>query len=121
MSWDKTVPFAGLKGKTIDKIDNDGERIIFHCSDGVTYNMFHVQDCCESVRVEEIIGDLEDVTGVEILLAEEVREADGPEPEYADHYTWTFYKLASLKGYATIRWLGESNGYYSESVDFVKT
>jgi hypothetical protein len=111
-----------LKGKTLSKVSGtvgSGE-ITFVTADGDTYRMYHEQDCCESVSVEDIVGDLQDLVGSEILVAEEV---DGESPsdfEAYESHTWTFYKFATHKGYVDIRWLGSSNGYYSESVSFVK-
>lgn len=112
-----------LIGKTISRIDQTDEQILFVCSDGSIYKMYHSQDCCESVSVEDIIGNLSDLIGSPITMAEEVTSNENPEGvtrEYQDSFTWTFYKFATVKGYVTIRWYGESNGYYSESVDFVK-
>lgn len=115
-----------LIGKTMRKVDNIGSReIVFVEEDGSIYKLYHEQDCCESVRVEDICGDLNDLVGSPIVMAEEITN-DGAEPEgwkpdeYMDSYTWTFYKFATIKGYVTIRWLGESNGYYSEHVSFEK-
>jgi len=45
---------------------------------------------------------------------------EGISKEYQDSFTWTFYKLSTNKGSITIRWYGESNGCYSEEVDFVQ-
>ena len=71
----------------------------------------------------DIAGDLLDLIGRPILLAEEViYERENPSgveiPAYQDGFTWTFYKLSTMAGSVTIRWYGQSNGYYSERVTF---
>jgi hypothetical protein len=111
-----------LKGKVITSISTDDYTYIrFNCDDGTSYMMHHVQDCCESVTIEEIIGDLDDLVGYTVLIAE-MRYGDPTESEeeniWGDSATWTFYELATIKGSVTIRWYGTSNGYYSEEVTF---
>ena len=120
------VEFSELKGKVVTKVEGaeGNSQLNFYTSDGYKYSMYHEQDCCESVYVESIVGDLEDLVGEEILVAEESSAGENPidakVSEYQESFTWTFYKLATRKGYVDIRWYGESNGYYSESVSFVK-
>jgi hypothetical protein len=114
-----------LLGKILTRIEvtDDKDEIIFTTTDGDSYLMYHDQDCCESVYVEDICGDLEDLLGSPICLAEEVTNKDDPLPNGRyedDSHTWTFYKLSTIKGSVTIRWLGQSNGYYSESVEISK-
>jgi hypothetical protein len=102
---------ALMKGKTFVKVEGSvgsGEmRFLFG----------HYQDCCESVDINDIVGDLQDLVGEPLLIAEEVSGATEPDEEHYESYTYTFYKFATRKGYVDVRWLGESNGYYSESVD----
>ena len=121
--WDKHVEFETLKGKVVTKVTQTDDTISFETQDGSSYLMYHSQDCCENVYVESIVGDLDDLLDSEVLLSEEVvgENPEGwTEDKYSESYTWTFYKLATRKGYVDIRWLGESNGYYSESVNFAK-
>lgn len=119
--------FSELVGKTLIKIEGiDGQYaddLRFVCSDGSVYRMCHNQDCCETVQVEEVIGDIEDLIGTPIVVAEEVVYDNEPCPDGKtgyDDYCWTFYKFRTIKGDVTIRWLGESNGYYSTDVSFYK-
>jgi len=106
-----------LIGRKAVNIENHGDELLIHLSDGTAYKFFHRQDCCENVEIEEIIGDLDDLVDSPFMMAEEISNSEGPKLEHSS-YTWTFYKFATAKGYVTIRWLGESNGYYSEDVDF---
>ena len=120
------MEISELVGKTLSKVENhNNEEIVFTADDGKRFKLTHFQDCCESVEVNDICGDLEDLVGSPILLAEEATSnEDQPEVPLRDgfypddSFTWTFYKLATNKGSVTIRWFGSSNGYYSESVDF---
>ena len=117
--------FNILKGKTITSIDGavkGSDEIIFSCSDGSQYRLLHYQDCCESVEIEDICGDINDLIGSPILIADEVENDNvgNPRSEYDESFTWTFYKLATINGYVDIRWYGTSNGYYSERVDFIE-
>ena len=125
-----------ILGDTLESIDVIDEiEIVFTLVDGTQYMMMHYQDCCESVYIEDIVGDLNDLIGHPLLEAEEVsfnEFKDLPEIERlwltlssssvyngcGESDTWTYYKFASIKGSVSIRWYGSSNGYYSEAVDF---
>ena len=118
---------SALIGKTIVSIEGIANSdVTIKTTDGAEYIMYHEQDCCESVSIEDVVGDINDLIGTPILEAEEVSNADDPEdvpvPEYADEaQEWTFYKFGTIKGHVNIRWFGSSNGYYSTGVSFKRT
>ena len=114
------VPITELIGKTLTNIHNGGAELIFEASDGSEYKMYHEQNCCEGVSIEDITGELSDLIGSPILKAEVMTNSENPKDQYEESFTWTFYHIATVKAHVTIRWYGSSNGYYSESIDFVK-
>lgn len=107
------MAFEDLVGKTIDKVEVLDERIIFTVGH-LTYATYHLADCCESVDIEKVIGDLEDIVNTPILEAEEsINNTDNPPPN-TESWTRTFHRLKTVKGEVTFVWLGQSNGYYNE-------
>lgn len=80
------------------------------------YRFGHVEDCCESVWLADDDG-LAGHVGKTLLTVEEVTEKG--ETEWGTH-TYTFYHFKFPDAVAVVRWCGESNGYYSESVGLMK-
>ncbi len=119
---DRYAKFEELVGTTVVKVDGiKGDRdVTLHLEDGRRFLMTHDQDCCESVWLEDVCECLDDIVGKPILIAEETSNRELPPPSensWDDSHTWTFYKIVTADASVTMRWYGESNGYYSESVD----
>ena len=115
MDWESSAKIEDMVGKVFTSIRNEDTELVFENATE-RFVFFHAQDCCEHVSIEDVCGDLEDLVGEPLLLAVEVSGATEPDVEHSESYTYTFYKFATRKGYVDVRWLGESNGYYSEGV-----
>ena len=112
------IKIEELQGVVIRKVlESKGEDELIFVTDDKEFVFYHEQDCCENVIIVDVNGDYNDLLDVPLLMAEESSNND-----FGDCYescTWTFYKFRTIKGSVTVRWLGESNGYYSESVDLI--
>lgn len=117
--YQNSCDFSELKGQKVIDIFHDDEKFQI-LTEKYLFELEHDQDCCEHVYLQDIVGDINDLVGHEILLAEESTSDENPLCEYDDSFTWTFYKLATIKGYIDLRWYGSSNGYYSEDVSCYK-
>jgi hypothetical protein len=93
------------------------------------YLFLHKQDCCESVTIHSIEGDLISLLNEKIKdFRFESHKDESPddftkkvvkEEEYSsDSFTWTILTFKTETKEVKVRWLGVSNGYYSEDVDF---
>ena len=108
--------FDKLIGQTIVSILTDElSEIVFIAENGDQHIFNHWQRCCETVEIESIVGDLEDLFDSPITMAEVVCSDDCSDFKHQD--TWHFYKFGTAKGFVTVRWVGYIN-YYSVEVDY---
>ena len=127
MLFNKYIDASALLGKTITEIRQTRDRYIsIHTSDGKSYRMFHAQECCESVTIHDIQGDLQALVGSPIVKAREKTSdkfpADVERSQWqVEDFTWTTYFFETATAKVRIRWFGESNGYYSETVQIEET
>jgi hypothetical protein len=116
----EVTTFDDMVGRIVTKFKVDGEELILYFTYTNYVRFYHSQDCCESVTIDDICGDLNDLVGSPLLVAEQVSvdaEDNKGTEDYGDSYSWTFYRFATSKGDVTVKWYGTSNGYYSESVN----
>ena len=124
MSEFSSNPLEDAKGKTITSVEGlekGSEQVEIHFDDKSYLVFLHHQDCCEHVElydfeltarsVEKLIGGVinDARCDTDDAAAEDVECRD-------DSGTWTFYNINTSKGCINMRWLGTSNGYYSEGV-----
>lgn len=84
-------------------------------TDRGTLRLLHRQDCCERVYLADTNGDIADLIGGVVSVAEERSNQKGGRGE--DRIKYTFYSIRTTKGDLDLRWIGKDNGYYSVSVD----
>lgn len=105
----------GARVLSITGVVVGGEEVVITTDRG-TLRLWHDRDCCEQVRIEEVHGDPSDLVGHVVSRAE--KATDGSQLLRGEEASlWTFYRFATDGGDLTLRWLGESNGYYSVEVD----
>lgn len=107
---------ATLKRIRVMRDADDRQYLLFEDEKGFACKMYHKQNCCESVELVDMPNNFEDLIGSPILVAAVEMNQEEPNGESDESFTWTFYKLATIKGSVTLRWYGTSNGYYSEEV-----
>ena len=115
--------FEELVGKTITSITRvvcvEGDALHFELA-GETFDcvMYHEDVGNEWVGLEDVCGDLEDLLDTPVLYAREDTSSDTGGEFGEPELKWAFYNIGTIKGSVTLRWLGESNGYYGIDVDF---
>lgn len=112
---------SSLNGKTISSITGcyqGSDSIEIKFSDNTYLRFFHYQNCCESVEVEDVVGDPNNHEGAILYGIDEKTSNDSISGDESYSFTYTFYTIKTSKGYLDIRWYGSSNGYYSESVSY---
>ena len=116
--YGKDVSLDYLLGKTIAAVNGgiNSAELIFTLNNGEKFVMYHDQDCCESVYVADVTGGFDDILNSPVLrVFKNVQDGSNEEDCWGSR-TYTFYTITTFNGSVTIRWIGESNGYYSESV-----
>ena len=115
VEYSQAINIEQIKGMTITAVvyKESGESLLIHLNTHVL-EMLHHQDCCETVYLADVVGSFEDLIGYPLL---EVSETIVNNELIGESSTASYYNFNTVKASVQLRWVGESNGYYSETVD----
>jgi hypothetical protein len=115
------VKFDVLVGEVLDAVDIDREKdqILLTTRSGRQFLIHHEQDCCETVEIVGQDGCFIRLVGKPIVEAREIAIDTTKDDSYGTETTTTL--IFRVDGETVIsRWVGDSNGYYSDSVDIAE-
>ena len=115
--WEDRRDVSDLVGRVVTHIDIADDEMRITCEDGSQFLFYHEQDCCENVYICGVDGDPQALVGYQLLMVDESEGDDEPDCEYRESWTATRFTFRTTNDTLIVRWIGESNGYYSESVD----
>lgn len=109
-----------LNGEVISHIDVDktSDEILITTESGRQILIYHAQECCEVVGIRSVSPDYTNAVK-EIILSLNTTEMQFDSAE-SDSQTITVVELKTTGCTVVSVWFGESNGYYSESVDIAE-
>ena len=115
VEYSQAINIDQIKGMTITAVayKESSESLFIHLNSHVL-EMVHHQDCCETVYLADVVGSFEDLIGYPLL---EVSESTVNTNSADMSSTASYYNFKTVKASVQLRWVGESNGYYSETVD----
>lgn len=117
------INISVLVGQTIVHVNGDGSPI--RTAEGNTYGLYHSQECCESVDYIRTDGNIADLLNTLVLEAYSDHPSDCPgysveNRDWDSSHTWNRFYIRTANGEVTFWYLGQSNGYYSELMDFIQ-
>jgi hypothetical protein len=117
----KHVEFSALVGEVLDLVDIDREenQILLTTRSGRKFLVYHEQDCCETVAIHWQDGSFDKLIGKPIVEARGIA-VDTSEEAIDSSQTTTTLVFRVDDQTVISRWIGDSNGYYSESVDIAE-
>jgi len=108
------MELSSLVGEILTNIDVSDDTVMLTTKSGRQITLFHSQTCCESVRILSTDGEWRELIGKPLMIVE--AEIDGSNETERGSETETTFTFGVDGATVINRWIGESNGYYSELV-----